>query len=232
MAAAAPLHPPRLRDVLAETRLPLELLHSLLRNPVTPDLPRGQGQRLLVLPGFGASDFHTALLRQRLCALGYAAQGWGLGRNRGRVPKLLTGVLAWLDSQPAPALLVGWSLGGVIARAAARQRPGKVAGIVTLGSPIVGGAKYTVFARLYRKQGYDLDALERDINAREAQPLPCPVTALYTRRDGIVGWGSCVDCWHAQVQHVEVHGSHMGMAVHRATFAALAHALAAQRVGG
>lgn len=221
-----PLAPPRLRNLFAETRLPLELALGLLRDPVTAALPRGEGQAVLVLPGFGASDFHTGLLRSRLNRLGYRASGWGLGKNHGRVPKLLPGVIELLSAAPQPVTLVGWSLGGVIAREAARKCPDKVRRLVTLGSPVVGGAKYTVFAGQYRKQGYDLDELERAIDAREARALPCPVTAVYTRSDGIVGWGSCIDRWHPQVRHVEVRASHMGLAVDAGTFAVIARALA------
>ncbi len=45
-----------------------------------------------------------------------------------------------------PVVLVGWSLGGYIAREYAREHPGHVRAIVTLGSPVIGGPRYTATA--------------------------------------------------------------------------------------
>jgi pimeloyl-ACP methyl ester carboxylesterase len=59
----------------------------------------------------------------------------------------------------------GWSLGGVIAREAAREAPSLIRHVVTIGSPVFGGPKYTALARIYRARGVDLDAIEKAINA-------------------------------------------------------------------
>src|SRR6476659_1813695 len=55
-------------------------------------LPRGQGQPVLVLPGFAGSDRSTAPLRAVLRNLGYDARGWALGRNEGPRPEVLEGM--------------------------------------------------------------------------------------------------------------------------------------------
>src|SRR3546814_20054244 len=47
------------------------------------ELPRGNGQPLIIVPGFGTTDVATAPLRRLLNGLGYASYGWGLGRNLG-----------------------------------------------------------------------------------------------------------------------------------------------------
>ena len=44
---------------------------------------RGDGHPVLVLPGLGATDVSTALLRKFLDDLGYASYCWEQGRNRG-----------------------------------------------------------------------------------------------------------------------------------------------------
>jgi hypothetical protein len=112
-------------------------------------------------------------------------------------------------------------------RDVARGAPEAVQQVITLGSPISGGPKYTVFAGLYRKQGLDLDQLAAAADAREAsRPLPCPVTAIYAKKDGIVAWGSCIDPHHA-VTHVETQATHFGMPFHPETLRQIAAALAA-----
>ena len=65
--------------------------------------------------------------------------------NRGDVPALIPQVVARTEAlferQGEPISLVGWSLGGVLAREVARERPETVRGVVTLGSPVIGGPK-------------------------------------------------------------------------------------------
>lgn len=219
---------PPLRLLLGEAAVAFDLARGLLAS--TRGLPRGSGP-VLVIPGFQASDLETTLLRRKLSRLGYQVSGWGLGRNHGKLGKLLPPLVARVRALAAEhgeaVQLVGWSLGGVMARDVAREAPEAVAQVITLGSPVVGGPKYTVFAALYRRQGLDLDQLAAAADAREAKrPLPCPVTAIYARRDGIVAWESCIDPHHAQVRHVETSATHFGMPMHPQTLRLIAHTLA------
>lgn len=105
----------------------------------------------------------------------------------------------------------GWSLGGTLAREAARERPDLVERVVTLGTPAVGGPKCTAAGAAYRRQGYDLDAIERDVAARERTPIRVPVTAIYSRDDGVVAWQACIDRHTRAIAHVEVRGTHTGL---------------------
>jgi pimeloyl-ACP methyl ester carboxylesterase len=108
-------------------------------------------------------------------------------------------------------VLVGWSLGGYIAREYAREHAGQVRKIVTLGSPVIGGPRYTATAARYRAQGHDLDEIERAIANRYATPLDVPVAAIYSKRDGVVAWRACIDQWSPNVRHVEVDETHLGL---------------------
>jgi pimeloyl-ACP methyl ester carboxylesterase len=110
-----------------------------------------------------------------------------------------------------PVVLVGWSLGGYIAREFAREHPAGVRRIVTLGSPVIGGPRYTATSEWYRSQGHDLAAIERAVKDRYATPLRVPVTAIFSKRDGIVAWQACIDKWSPDVRHVEVSETHVGM---------------------
>ncbi|HXG27474.1 MAG TPA: hypothetical protein VNJ47_01325, partial [Nevskiales bacterium] len=74
---------PPLWLLLAESRVGAEFVAYLLSQPWLGRLPRGDGQPVLVVPGFGATDTSTLPLRRVLRRLGYAAHGWELGRNLG-----------------------------------------------------------------------------------------------------------------------------------------------------
>lgn len=111
----------------------------------------------------------------------------------------------------APIALVGWSLGGYIAREVARDLPEHVSTIVTMGSPVVGGPKYTSVAPLFRARGVDMDWIEEEVAKRQTRPVEQPVTAIYSKQDGVVGWQASLDHTSLNVEHVEVAVSHMGL---------------------
>jgi pimeloyl-ACP methyl ester carboxylesterase len=186
---------------------------------------------VLVLPGFGASDASTTVLRATLRGLGHETSGWGLGRNEGDVAALLPRVIERAEQCVAlaglPLALVGWSLGGVLAREVARERPEFVERVITLGSPVVGGPKYTAAGRTYARRGADLDAIERAAAERERVPIRVPITAVYSKRDGVVAWRACIDRSNPDVEHVEVSCTHIGLGIHAEVLAIVARRLAA-----
>ena len=168
-----------------------------------------------MLPGFSASDTSTIPLRRFLTRQGYDVHGWGPGRNSGNVYQDLSRITEQVqqlwEQTGTPVALVGWSLGGLIARGVARDNPEAVRQVVTMGSPVVGGAKYTSFAPLFEKLGLDMDKLEERIAAREQTPITVPVTSIYGKQDGIVGWQACIDRLNTQVEHIEVCSTHLGL---------------------
>lgn len=201
--------------VLRELAAVAELPRLALAAPRLASGPTGDGEPVLVLPGFGAGDGSTALLRGYLRVLGYAAHGWGLGLNRGDVPSLIPRVIERADGvaqrEGRPVRVVGWSLGGVLGRETAREQPELVDRIVTLGTPVVGGPKYTLAGAAYRSRGVDLDEIERQVEEREAVPIRRPITAIYSRNDGVVAWKACIDRHSPEVEHVEVESTHAGL---------------------
>jgi pimeloyl-ACP methyl ester carboxylesterase len=126
--------------------------------------------------------------------------------------------------------LVGWSLGGALAREVAREQPQWVERVVTLGTPVVGGPKYTTVGALYRRRGVDVDAIEREAAARDAAlPIRVPVHAIYSRRDGVVAWQACIDRTSPDVEHVEVASTHTGLGFDARVYALIAERLAKRR---
>jgi pimeloyl-ACP methyl ester carboxylesterase len=208
----------------------LELPGLVLRARSLSRAPRGDGGPVMVLPGYGTGDGATAILRAYLGRLGHDVRPWGLGRNDGDVPVLLPRVVervaALAQEAGRPVRLVGWSLGGYLAREASRDLPAAVDRVITLGAPVVGGPKYTLAARSYRRRGVDLDALEAAAASREEVPLIRPVVALYSRRDGVVAWQACIDRRNACVENVEVETSHLGFVLSASVFLVVATRLA------
>jgi len=230
-APDAPLRPPSRLALLGEARIAVEWLVMRLSVPrLRRTAPKGDGSPVMVIPGFATDDSWTESLRTFLDDVGWRVRGWQIGRNNGRVPELIPKVIertaAFAADNGAPVRLVGWSLGGFLAREAARERPEVIDRVVTLGAPIIGGPKYTASAPMYVKKGYDLDAIEADVEARERDPIRVPVDAVYSRTDGVVAWRACIDRHTPRVRHHEVVSSHLGLVASAPVFRLVAELLA------
>ncbi|GAA4759663.1 esterase/lipase family protein [Actinomycetospora chibensis] len=194
--------------------------------------PLGDGHPVLVLPGLGAGDASTRVLRRVLRHRGYRAHGWHLGRNLGPTAEVVEGVparLAELHERYARRVsIVGWSLGGLYARDAARRAPGWVRSVITLGSPV----------RLTHPAQTRAMGLYRAVSSRHVAPaampppevdrpaLPVPCTSVFSPWDGIVSWRACVEPPGEQAESIGVLGSHFGLGMHPAVLWAVADRLA------
>lgn len=223
--------------LLALTELPRALaeLGSLpAAAPLLATAPRGDGHPVMVLPGFVTSDVSTTILRRYLKGLGYDAHRWELGRNLGPKAIGLEGerLAARIETIHAAAgrkvSLVGWSLGGVMARIMARRMPEAVRQVISLGSPFAGSPRATNVWRLYELltgQLIDDDHTSGQL-AEGTTPPPVPSTAIWSREDGIVAWRNCVEPQAAISDNIQVHGSHCGLGVNPAVLYAVADRLA------
>lgn len=197
-----------------------------LRRLDTRTLARGR-RSVFVLPGFQTGDSSTWVLRRALSRAGHSVRGWGMGLNRGNVRSLLPRLIDALSQGQQPVHLVGWSLGGFIAREIAREIPNRIAQVITLASPVVGGPKYTAAASHYLKKGIDLDKIEREVAKRDfTHPLTVPVTALYSRNDMVVCPAACIDRFNEHVDHIEVDCGHIAFGFNRHVIRIVAERLA------
>ena len=212
--AAPPSGPPGLLAGVGEVRAGLQVPRLVAASARLARAPRGDGGVVVDVPGWLAAEVTNAPLRRFLARLGHDARGWGLGVNRGRperdVRLLAKKVLAAAAESGRPVALVGWSLGGLVAREVARQHPDAVRRVVTYGTPVVGGPTHTVGARHYGPdESQRITRLAQRLDAEH--PIEVPVTAIVSRRDGIVSWRACIDRTSRDVEHVEVRSTHLGM---------------------
>ena len=187
----------------------------------------GNGRHVMVLPGFMASDHTTARLRRSLEAAGFVAHGWGLGRNRGikaDIFERLDAQIAKLDTD-TPVILVGWSLGGLIAREYAKHAPHNIAKVVTLGSPFSGDLRANNAWRLYEfVAGHRIDAPPVAVTLPDKPPVP--TYAFWSSGDGVVSASSARGLPHESDEQVELDCRHMDFVARPDAIRAIARAIA------
>ena len=216
------INKPTVWQFLSESRALLEFGMTSIMMPILLRAPRGDKHPVMVIPGFLASDVSTRPLRAYLKVKGYTPYGWGLGRNLGShivggenllSDELLDQVIRIHVKHDQKVSLVGWSLGGILAREIARKIPDCIRQVISLGSPF-NGPKGTapVAAKLFRLLNGDVG--ERDPAAINAMltPPPVPCSAIFSRTDGIAHWRACRDdSFHNKSENIEVAGSHLGL---------------------
>jgi len=199
-----------------------EVLGILEAGKLVFDMPnllkcqKGDGTRIIVLPGFATDDIFTFPLRKFLENIGYKPEGWGLGNNHGDVPVLLDlmnqKIREMVKENQEKIILIGWSLGGYLARETARDNQDIVKQVITLGSPIIGGPKYTSIADIYSKRhNVNIDQLEKEIDERFNNPLKMPIFSIYSKNDNVVSWQACIDLYSPNVINQEIDATHIGL---------------------
>ena len=154
------------------------------------DIATAQTPRtVMLLPGFGAHPLRLRYMAQQLERAGHTVKRWGMGFNLGASSECFSTVEQRLCDLHAragePIYLIGWSLGGVIARELAKLHPEKVAKVVTMGSPFSGNPRANNGWRAYQAvAGHRVD--QPPIEADTAIKPPVETIALWSPRDGVV----------------------------------------------
>jgi pimeloyl-ACP methyl ester carboxylesterase len=159
---------------------------------------------------------------------------WKLGtkspyRGEAGVPYVIDRLIDRVDelseASKQPIALVGWSLGGFMAREVARERPAQISQVITLGSPVIGGPKYTVAAPTFHRRQQDLDWVERTIADREECPITVPITAVVSPSDGVVSYLAALDHHSPAVDHIQLDVAHLALPYNRTVWSVIAKAL-------
>jgi alpha/beta hydrolase fold len=221
------------------------LLHA---SPVYYGLgvPHGDGSAVILIPGFLGTDRYLIQMQSWLSRIGYRPYLSGIGINA-ECPNLLIQhrlretIEKALDETGGRKLhLIGHSLGGIMARSAACQRPDTIASVITLASPFRGTVLHHAVMRA-------ADAVRKHIleehgpnvlpacytarctcdflnHIRCELPPEIGQTAIYTRADGIVDWQYCLT--EKSECDFEVPGTHLGLVFNASVYNVIAKRLA------
>lgn len=240
-AAALPLR--------GELRYGLELARLTADREFVLPRRRPNAPPVLLVPGFMAGDGSLTVLRGWLGRRGSPTAGSGIRLNvdcgeraAAQVERRLRRLV---DRTGRPAVVVGQSRGGELARVVTVRNPDLVSAVVMLGSPVrsrldVGPTVLNAVRSVARlgdlgipgvfssrcADGDCCAAYRRDLDRR--LPDGVDAVAVFSRTDGIVSWRACLD---PDARHVEVRSSHTGMSVNRAVYRVLDDVLEAQEEG-
>ena len=165
---------PRWQLMLREFLWPIEPLRRLVGPPL--EIPAAQTPKtVMLLPGFGAHPIRMRWMARKLEKAGHITKKWGLGYNFGatqaRFQMVERRLVDIYRRTGTPIYLVGWSLGGVMARELAKAHPDKVAKVVTMGSPFSGSPRANNGWRAYQAiAGHRVDEPEIDAVVHEKPP--------------------------------------------------------------
>lgn len=227
-ALAAEPHPdaargPRLGLLLREFLWPLEPLRRGAGGKLEI-APARHPQTVMLLPGFGAHPIRMRWMARQLEQAGHSARRWGPGFNFGatadRFAQVEHRLLDIVARAGGPIALVGWSLGGVMARELAKRHPDKVARVITLGSPFSGSPRANNGWRAYQAvAGHRVD--EPQIDTVVAEKPPVETIAIWSPRDGVVHPRSARGKPGERDRAIAVRCSHMGMVTTNEALAAV-----------
>ncbi len=194
---------------------------------------------VMLIPGFMAGDLSLSVMRAWLRRRGHPVSMSGIVSNvdcAGRALERLEPRLAELVEQcERPAVLIGQSRGGALARALAVRRPDLVCGLAMLGTPVhdalAVSAPVLRTVRWMARLGdlgvpgvFSTDCREGDCCAEFRVELTAPLEpgvhaiSVYSRSDAVVAWRTCLDPY---ADLVEVDSSHCGMSVHAKVYSGL-----------
>lgn len=209
-------------------------------------VPHGDGEPVVVVPGFLASDFSLTELFAWLARLGYRPYFSQIGRNADcpdHVADMLFETVERAHRETRQKVrLVGHSLGGMLARSVALDHPAHIERVISLGSPFRDAVRahpviIAAASELRRARGrggigtnvrpacfsgHCTCDFVRNMLAPEDKGVP--TFAIYSKNDGVVDWESCIE--DDPSLNDEVNCTHIGMAFHPGVYRAVARRLA------
>jgi pimeloyl-ACP methyl ester carboxylesterase len=213
-------------------------------------VPDGDGSAVILIPGFLHSDVYLVVMYAWLKRLGYRPYYSGIDQNAECPDLLIKHHLNPLVDEAREETgrkvhLIGHSLGGVIARSLAIQRPAAIASVITLGSPFSGVVldrgllRETEVVRRFIQSRHgdrvppecytDVCQCEFRRALRRSVPRQVPQTAIFTKSDGVIDWRSC-RTGDREID-VEVGGTHAGLTFNANAYSTIACRLAKRTTG-
>ena len=220
---------------LSWTRLPgvrmLDEWRSTQNEKAWPAPPVGNGQSVILIPGFLAGDPSLTRMAKWLRTGDYSLVRSGIRWNVDCMERTVSSVEAKLEAaveaDGRKALVVGQSRGGAIGRVLAVRRPDLVETLVTLGSPLrnqidvhprvwpsiglIGGLGTVGVPGLVSRECMRGECC-RSARSQFLKRFPADVRfiSFYSKNDSIVKYESCLD---PAAEQIEIESSHLGMGV-------------------
>ena len=221
----------------------------LLRDPVYhgDGLPKGNGQAVLLIPGFLAGDWSLLRMAGWLNRLGYRAYFSGIDWNVD-CPNATAMKLQWRLEQlttetSGPLAVIGHSLGGLLARFLGVNFPGSVRHVIALGSPFdvsdpnrihpAVQSAFQLLAPLRRRNASDFRSCGSVTctcrfvtTAFDALSSAVTMTSIYSTEDEVVDWQTSVV---SDGDNIAVTGGHLSLIVNRDVYRAVAETFACRQ---
>lgn len=210
-------------------------------------VPQGDGEPVVLVPGFLTTDAYLVEMYFWLRRIGYSPHVSGIGLNVGCIDSLTQELEKTVEKAYAetgkPVRLIGHSLGGFLARKVALRRPDIVSQLISLAAPIQAleahpalmAAAGVIRRRRVHRSKRDA-AGKRLVSARDGDcgctgengvPTPPPSVrraALYSERDGVIDWHNCLE--QEPDLNYEVGGTHIGLVFNAKVYRIVAGLLA------
>jgi triacylglycerol lipase len=219
---------------------------ALLSDPIFHgvNVPKGNRETILLIPGFTAGDWTFSTMSRWLQQIGYRTHLSGINVNVGCPQRKVERILSRLEDISRDAggriVIIGHSLGGLVACSLARQRPDLVGHVIAIGSPLRSGwqavepevrpalfAIHSFFQRFIETpQGCGTELCTCNFS-KEAYGTRLPrgvrFTSIYSRHDGIVDWRFATT---ENGDSYEVDGLHTDLVVNVEVYRILSNVLA------
>lgn len=208
-------------------------------------IPRGNGEPVVVVPGFLFSDISLVELHGWLARIGYTPYFSEIGQNADCPDHLSAALLKTIKRAHRETghrvRVIGHSLGGMLARSVALDHPEHVEMVISMGSPFRDSVKThpvmihaTDAIRRARGHGVGMNLRPSCFsgfctcpfvkNMLDPDAYAVSHYAIYSRVDGVVEWESCME--EDPELNDEVNCTHIGMAFHPGVYRALGQRLA------
>ena len=235
-----------LTPIWREAKWPTEWMRLRL-NPIWfgCGVTRGRGEPVLLIPGFMAGDGLMLELQRWLNRIGYRTYLSNIVCNNDCPDKTAAALAKRLRAikkrHGCNVRVIGHSLGGMLAKSLVQDHPDLIDRIVTLGSPFRSLVKaHPAVVGIWNK----LKGVQSKLTGRNLgpscgtghcvcgfvrnllQPLPrdVPQFAIYSKRDGVADWSSCIE--DDPSANTEVNSTHIGMVFHPDVYRAMGARLA------
>jgi len=205
---------------------------------------KGSGEPVLIVPGFLGGDLMMLDLYWWLMRIRYRPYfshiAWNTDCPDHTARQLAIRVRSLHKKTGQRVRLIGHSLGGMLAKCVAQEAPEVVDRVITLGSPFRDVARahpavVGLWDELKVARGH---LVGRNLNAScgtghcmctfvrcmlDPKPTEVPQYAIYSKKDGVADWESCIDADPAC--NTEIDATHVGMAFSVPAYKAIAHRL-------